>query len=486
MTSNASVFVPQTLPADVLVAIFSVLSGPQAGTLYAPFVCSHVCAHWRRVAIEAPLLWSYIDTSRGRGLTSLWLSRSKQVMLDVRLWERPLDRDLMYLPERRRTQPEAPLSSLDVAIQDVKDERHRWRSLNIAFSTIRQVVQTLAFLGDPYDTLHLEALTIGPMGSTTLVPDGWGLNSLQNEANPLLDIDTTRTHFQNLNVRCKVLRIDTYPISVSPVLFSPQLAVLEILTGCYYDHAIILQEWGQILSLTPNLVHLRLISFRHTLNERRIAFREPFDHPVTLPILEKLELSGAFVLIARLFQKSTLPKLDHLVFDTLSSSDGVPQLSWIATCSPPIRRLDISVRGTYSWSLFFGALRSIQEVTIFETGWEDAHLLMLGLRELENLERIRLERIWDLNPSSPMLSNAPLYGLPPTIELVDCQSPSVPPCKIGCSGVCICDNVKGEGSDFSGSSDFFPYEGDFPSSEESDSDESERSYGEDEGSEMGR
>ncbi|KAG8749026.1 hypothetical protein FRC12_013612 [Ceratobasidium sp. 428] len=494
MASSTSASIPQTLPADVLVAIFGTLSGPQAETAYAPLVCSHVCARWRRVAIEAPLLWSYIDISRGRGLTQLWLSRSNRVMLDVRLWEYPLDRNLMHkLVPYCLTQLEAPFSNLEATIQDVMNECHRWRSLDIAFSTMRRVVQTLAFLRDSRDILHLDTLTIGPMGSTTLVPsEGEGFE-ISGSASSRKSLEEKLTLFQNLNVRCKVLRIDTYPISISPVLFSPQLTVLEVLTGAYYDYGINPEVWGQILSSTPNLVYLRLKSFEHKLSRVENCselvgnWDKPFNPPIKLPLLEKLELSGAFVLLAWLFQKSALPKLDHLIFDATSDHYSTGQFYRIAESSPPIRRLVVSLGDTGGWHIIFDGLSLLQELTIFETRWEDVLRMLfdLPLSGLKDLKSIRLERIWNLNSNHPILSSSHESSLPP-IELVDCRSPTKCPCKTDRSGICDCGNAEDEGSNFSESSKFCRIEGDFPSSEESGSNESERSYGEDEGSEMGR
>ncbi|KAG9128101.1 hypothetical protein FRC07_004995 [Ceratobasidium sp. 392] len=461
----------QNLPADILIAIFSILLTPPT-ELYAPLLYSHVCAHWRRVAIGAPLLWSYINTSRGRALTRLWLSRSKKVKLDVRLWQYPRDGDLMHHVGRRLAQSETTFN-YDDAIQDVKDECFRWRSLDIAFCTMSHVAQTLEFLGDPYDTLHLDSLAIGPMGLTTLVPDE-NIIGRAHGAFPLIDIDSARTLFENLNVRCRVLRVDTHPICVSPVIFSPRLTVLEVFTGGYYGHETRLPEWNQILSLTPNLIHLRLINFRHSLHDANTNPDE-IDHPVNLPALEKLELSGAFILVARLFQKSALPKLEYLLLDTLDSLIGAEQLIRIATISPPIRRLKISIKGISPWDSIFRNLSLIQEITLFEMKWMDAHTAMSNVGVLKELKSIRLERIWDLNSDSPMLSDPLIYNLPP-IEFVDCHSPTKGPD----------DDSEYEGSTFSENSALSRIEEEFPSSESSDSDESERSYGEDEGSDMGK
>ncbi|KAG9076410.1 hypothetical protein FS749_011814 [Ceratobasidium sp. UAMH 11750] len=467
---SAPAFVPQTLPADILILVFQILSTSKT-ELYAPLICSHVCAHWRQTVIETPLLWSFIDTSRGEALTRLWLSRSKNVGLDVHLWENPLECDLMERVYGRPTQPKAAPRS-DRMIQDVKDESHRWRSLDIAFCTTHRIDQILEFLGDPYNTLHLESLTIGPTGSTTLIPSEWIMNN-------------TRTLFQNIDVRCQALRIDTYPVCISPVLFSPRLTVLEVFSGGSYHYNVNIQEWGQILSLTPNLVHLRLVGFRHQLFGEGAVNPLTVEYPPTqLPALERLELSGDFILILDLFRSSTYPKLEHLLLDSLDPAGVViARLALASKGCQSLRRLDISCIILYMWSPGFSPMRSLQEVTIFEMAWNEARTVIQLFEGRDSLIRIRLERIWDLDLNSPVLSRPDLYGLPP-IELIDCLSSTTGQCESDCPDICTCDNS--EGSNFSENSDFSRIEGEFPSSEESDSDESARSYGEDEGSDMGK
>ncbi|KAG8734560.1 hypothetical protein FRC10_011653 [Ceratobasidium sp. 414] len=473
-TPSASTPTPQTLPADILIPIFRIRSTSRT-ELYAPLIYSHVCAHWRRVVIEAPLLWSYIDTSRGKALTRLWLSRSKNVSLDVRLWENPLECDLMQHVGERLTQLKVAPKS-DTTIQDVKDESHRWRSLDIAFCTMRRIDQTLEFLGDPYDTLHLDSLTIGPMGSTTLIPDE-GIVGRSPTAAPLMTTDDTQAFFQNLNVRCQVLRIDTYPVCISPVLFSPRLTVLEIFSGSYYNHTLNVKEWGQILSLTPNLVHLRLASFRHRLFDDVANPSAAECGPIQLPALERLELSGAFILIIDLFEKSRYPKLEYLLLDALDATGRIPQrLAMITERSPSLRRLSISCTDVRMWSGGYRLFSLLRELTLFEMGWSDARAVMDSFSGFKNLKRIRLERIWDLELDSPMLCHTDLYELPP-IELINCSSTAIHQCRSDRS----CD----EESNFSENSAFSRIDGEFPSSEESNSDESARSYGEDEDSPRG-
>ncbi|KAG8702232.1 hypothetical protein FRC08_003620 [Ceratobasidium sp. 394] len=386
--------------------------------------------------------------------------------------------------DKRLAEPKA-ISRSDRMIQDVKDESHRWRSLDLAFCTMRRVDQILEFLGAPHVTLHLESLTIGPMGSTSLIP-GEGVIDGSGTAAPLMTSDNTQTLFQNLNVRCQVLCTDTYPVCVSPVLFSPCLTVLEVFSGSYYNHAVRIQEWGQILSLTPNLIHLRLVGFRHWLRNDGAVNPPPAEYvPVQLPSLERLELSGAFILITDLFNKSTYPRLEYLLLDALDRTAQVPaRLGIISRRSPSLRRLSISCKAVPRWQPRFSWMKLLQEVTFFEMTWDDIRAVIESFQGLESLERVRLERIWDLDLDSRMLSHTDLYRLPP-IELINCLSQSVLQCECY-SSFCTHKGPGDAGSTFSESSAFSRIEGESPSSEESDSDESARSYGEDEGSDMGK
>ncbi|KAG8685994.1 hypothetical protein FRC09_014426, partial [Ceratobasidium sp. 395] len=301
----------QTIPAEILVIIFEILSTGRTEP-YASLICSHVCAHWRRIIVNSPSFWSYIDTSRGEGLTRLWLSRSKQVPIDVRLWEDPLDCDLMrgtnHLP-----QPITPSFGVGSTVQCIKDEVHRWRSLDIAFCDMYCITQILAFLGgDFHSTPHLESLTIGPMGSTTLI----SLQFPSSHPGPSPDITAARSLFEKLNVSCDILRIDMCPVTFSPTLFSSRLTFLEVSTESRCSDDADFEQWRKILSRTPNLIHLRLKGFQ------RLPASVDADHSTNislleLPLLEKLELAGAFtVLIPYLSGKISFPKLEFLALDS--------------------------------------------------------------------------------------------------------------------------------------------------------------------------
>ncbi|KAG9128090.1 hypothetical protein FRC07_004984 [Ceratobasidium sp. 392] len=271
------------------------------------------------------------------------LEQSAGVAIDICLWENPLDSELMknticYLSESTRAEN---LSATDIVIQGAKGQIYQWRSLEIAFCTMSCIEQMLQFLRGSHKILHLEPLTIGPMGSTAIITDEAPAGS-SPLGHDLADITTAQSLFYNLDVTSKRLRVNTFPVGVSPVLLSPHLTSLEIFTGCYYNHTINLKEWAQILSGTPNLLHLRLVSFRHRLFERTILAALPAG----LFASERLELTGAFILLTDLFATSLLPMLEYLLLNSNDESSNVgSRLATIASVAGSLRRISISTKG---------------------------------------------------------------------------------------------------------------------------------------------
>ncbi|KAG8709333.1 hypothetical protein FRC08_018392 [Ceratobasidium sp. 394] len=306
------------------------------------------------------------------------------------------------------------------------------------------------------------------MGSATLVPNE--LTAASFARSEFGDIELARLYLEKLNVTCKVLRIDTYPVGRSPILFSPRLTSLEVFTGGFYNYAIDLEDWAQILSQTPSLVHLRLVCFSHWHFGVQESVEAPSRLEIQLFALEKLELSGCFVSLASLFVGSSLPRLEYLLLNFLGRSGTVaPRLATIASVSPFIRQLSISA-GLDEWSAAFQHLSRLQEITFFEMGWGSAMLALADLNNHPSLLRVRLEQILDLDTLELDNIKSSRPGLPP-IELIDCwDSDAEGPGSDGSES----------GSNYSSNSCFSPHAHGYPSSEETGSDESERSCGEDE------
>ncbi|KAG8704541.1 hypothetical protein FRC09_003462 [Ceratobasidium sp. 395] len=451
----------QTVPAEILVIILQILSTGRA-ELFTPLICSHVCAHWRQAIIEVPSLWSYVDTSRGEGLTRLWLSRSKQAPIDVRFWENPLDCDLMPQDTSHLPQLTATTSRIESTIESVKNERYRWRSLDIAFCDIQRVTQILAFLGESGSSLYLDSLTIGPMGSTTLIfRDFFDRNRFvdvgSTNAGPR-DVTTPLSHFENINVSCDVLRIDSYPIAVCPALFLSRLTVLEVYFGGYTTYDMDIVQWKQILSRTPNLVDLRLKSFECP-HYYIVPPTRSNNSPLKLPVLKRMELSEGFAWFIDMLEETSLPKLESLALRSLE----VPGVggNWLVGADE------------HPWDTVFRSFHLLREVTLSEMRWE-ATLITLNrlIGQLRNHLRVRLERIWDVNMTDPRYETL-LPNISSAVEFVDCLEGGSAECRCSSELHFLPVEIDSDSSSFS-------YNPGYPSSEETSSDESERSYGEEE------
>ena len=99
---------------------------------------SHVCKHWREVALETPALWSDIDLETGRHApqsyrrASMYLSRSKgyplSIYLEVNEWDE--DRESVYSEE---SDYQSPITN--VQLQEIVDlllpHISRWRTLRL-------------------------------------------------------------------------------------------------------------------------------------------------------------------------------------------------------------------------------------------------------------------------------------------------------------------------------------------------------------------
>ena len=81
------------LPPELLVSIFSLLAADEAPTVRYTIslgwiVVSHVCSHWRRVALDSPVLWANINFDLSSWWIQTMLDRAKQgplVIRDIRI-----------------------------------------------------------------------------------------------------------------------------------------------------------------------------------------------------------------------------------------------------------------------------------------------------------------------------------------------------------------------------------------------------------------
>lgn len=397
-------FHPQALPGDILALIVEALC-LDLKELFAPLICSRVCSHWRCEIFSTPSLWSFIDTSRGQRLTDLWVTNSRESLLDVRLCDPPLQKRHLEDMQSHSFLSSFNQYSIDLIPRSLMNESRRWKSLDISLSCTCRVSKVLEFLGQCTETIYLDSLTIGPMGRTTLVLDDISTNNTFLTLPPLADRHLVPPHFETINVQPVQLHVDTYLLRRNTRVFSPRLTVLEVFLGAYLaydpDHV----EWHSILSSVPNLVELSLWDPRY--DGRRDIELPDEQMPVELRSLRVLKLSGRFIHITELLARSLLPNLRYFLLDSIDTTIAIlpMYLSKIATVSPQLDHVSIGsmsyvLKGVNAkwWAEAFQTLRtSLREFTFVEMEWLEVALALDQLiKHAHMLSRLRLEGVWDM------------------------------------------------------------------------------------------
>ncbi|KAF8599558.1 hypothetical protein BDV93DRAFT_525948 [Ceratobasidium sp. AG-I] len=456
----------QPLPAEVLALIVEALSFYPT-ELFAPLICSRVCSYWRRSIYETSSLWSFIDTSRGPRFTQLWLTNSKQSLLDIRISDQSIRKKyLKYMPLHCPS-PSSPLQHhFDPIPENIKSQAHRWRSLDISLSCTGRVSRALLFLTHSAEALHLDSLTVGPMGKSILAND----------------YTIERLLLQKLNAQPTVLRIDNYFGFLCATMVSPRLTVLELFLGGDLKHQPDAIDWPLVLSTAPNLIELSLLESRHKHDP---LLKYPEDRSsFELLNLRKLSLSGRFTQLCELFATSALPMLQHLSLDTLPPTTAIlpkhlasiastsPQLSHVSVGSMPYAAKD----GNATWweKAFQPLLPSLRELVFVEMEWREVAVALDSLTGLPHqLSLVRLEQIWDLQSYDWTRLYSSEIGMP-TIETTNSVYGGVGWCRSQSDVDHACES--GAESNYSDDNSAHYTPGVYPSSEELDSDESEISY----------
>ncbi|KAF8596280.1 hypothetical protein BDV93DRAFT_528135 [Ceratobasidium sp. AG-I] len=175
---------------------------------------------------------------------------------------------------------------------------------------------------------------------------------------------------------------------------------------------------------------------------------------------------------------SPLPSLQYLLLDSVDTTFATlpVYLSRVALVSPALSHVTIGSMSyvpkdanAESWAQAFQPLRAVlRELTFVETEWYEVLVALGQFNKLPHiLSRLRLERVWDMEPYDWDELQEPVNE-PTIVELVGCLH--------GPNGRCnnsfhenICESESG--SNFSSNSSFSVGSGDYPSSEELDSHE---------------
>jgi hypothetical protein len=161
-------------------------------------------------------------------------------------------------------------------------------------------------------------------------------------------------------------------------------------------------HWRTILLSAPNLTSVKLIEFDQGISTQEL---DAFDasNPIQLRSLKQLVLTGMFVTVAHLFYELALPSLEILQLESWRA-EGIPgRLAGFALASPKLSDVtdsfDTAPSDLNSWGEATVHLSVLQTITLSEMEWYSVSALLSPLLTLPDTH-LRLQRIWDINPSS--------------------------------------------------------------------------------------
>ncbi|KAG8916730.1 hypothetical protein FRC01_002894 [Tulasnella sp. 417] len=74
-----------SLPTELLYPIFKSVCSPRSLALFSPLILSHINSHFRSIVLDIPSLWSNIDDILPLPIAKLYLERSKNAPLEIRI-----------------------------------------------------------------------------------------------------------------------------------------------------------------------------------------------------------------------------------------------------------------------------------------------------------------------------------------------------------------------------------------------------------------
>ena len=292
-----------SLPTEVIAVIFSIsrlfnapLSGGKQDHL-AWLRVTHVCRHWREIALNNPLFWSHIDFDHLTlaGVTEV-LVRAKKAPLQFSVWVTGYHRD------------HARFNALQ---KELQSHVTNIRDLEIAADAFF-LRRTLKKLASP--ALNLESLSLSAepnyqlkTPSRATIPD---------------------TLFGGIAPRLSFLELDKCKISwKSPLLKG--LRYLDIHASSKHVTPS-LSDWLDALDEMPQLQKLILVS----ASPIAPPFPSDIERTVTLPFLTHLEISSSVVGCALALSHLALPVLTQLSIEAksvlLGGGDELKLLPYVA------------------------------------------------------------------------------------------------------------------------------------------------------------
>ncbi|KDQ51886.1 hypothetical protein JAAARDRAFT_495695 [Jaapia argillacea MUCL 33604] len=265
------------LPPELLSAVFLQCNRtyPNPDPREAPLLLTHVCCHWRRVAVSTPMLWSALHVHPHKDQDKLHSYKSLLELFLTRSDTTPLYLRLQLLPV-------APEGVLDIIVPHA----HRWRDIQMDMQGHPKQLQVLIGVAE---TPLLRTITIQ-------TPDRYRF-----QQHHLQDIKCFR--------RAPLLRHLALMSWWDPSLIQfpwSQLTHLR-LGGDASPATFTASSWSDMLRQCVELRHLEL-----DFADARIS-TSPVETPILLPHLQFLKLQNS-VGDSALFHRLVAPKLTDLSY----------------------------------------------------------------------------------------------------------------------------------------------------------------------------
>ncbi|RDB25433.1 hypothetical protein Hypma_007604 [Hypsizygus marmoreus] len=283
-----------SLPPEILLAIFELIKPRRRSRYTVPFevIISHVCARWRAVALDTPLLWTDIDIYSIRSLerVACYLERSAPCPVNVRF-------DIWQLEKQTTGYATAILPILDSTITHIA----RWRTF-LVFAyyqrTSSAILSKIANLSAPI----LERLRV--------VDDGIGsIEALHDALN----------NGESNGVECILAggAPKLASLSMSSIVYLPLLASVTTLHLHSSPHSFAFRIDFSLMSdlakACPRLTNLSIHGYFYGYEES--AWPAPGSYQVDMPSLCSLWFINDDSLPVRILTSISMPKLKSLWLD---------------------------------------------------------------------------------------------------------------------------------------------------------------------------
>lgn len=299
------------------------------GVLPFQVLVSHVCRHWREIAIESPVLWTTLsfDEDMPLEMAKAWIQRSKDLPLDVHIdcqlsedddceaaandlnnafpeIDTPVqqDQDMCENSDTPYSFPPFSIHHLNLVLDLIIPHVTRWHSLDVTASTYEYIYKVLFRLADCAAAPQLEILQLyhykdcedyEAFTSTDLreafLPFHGNAPKLRNVALWGVHLDWERS----LSMLCNLQDLElsyhakdarpSYATFVQMIALSPELRTLSLCLSGPQEHDDLTNDWGTGLIEIPSLKDLVLC-----YHESRYAIA--FAQKLSVPNLHSLTL----------------------------------------------------------------------------------------------------------------------------------------------------------------------------------------------------